>query len=169
MSIKITESTTGEPLTLFYTGPFSQWHSSPFMYQNIRFKTAEHFMMWCKNLVFDGPLEIQILQSKHPAEAKKLGRLVPNFDPVVWDKVAEGLVVVGNYNKFKQHPDLADILLSTQGTLVECSPTDKIWGIGLDIDDPRCLDVENWPGQNKLGKCLTKVRTLLKAEKKGTS
>ena len=63
---------------------------------------------------------------------KALGRKVRNFDPQVWDKLKYSIVLNGNYYKFTQNKEMMDFLLSTgDKILVEASPVDTIWGIGL--------------------------------------
>jgi predicted NAD-dependent protein-ADP-ribosyltransferase YbiA (DUF1768 family) len=61
-----------------------------------------------------------------------------------------------------QHPGLRSILLATAPTeLVEASPYDLIWGIGLGERDPRLTDRSQWRGQNLLGITLMRVRDAL--------
>ena len=65
----------------------------------------------------------------------------------------------GNRAKFAQHPNLRRFLLDTGNRiLVEASPVDKIWGIGLAQDDPRAQNPLQWQGLNLLGFALMKVR-----------
>lgn len=61
--------------------------------------------------------------------------------------------------KFSQNEELKNHLFSTfPKTLVEASPMDRIWGIGLSKDDRRALNKETWKGQNLLGYILTRLR-----------
>jgi ribA/ribD-fused uncharacterized protein len=94
---------------------FSQWWASPFLVDNVRYNTTEHWMMAQKALLFND-LEIykQVLTAKSPAEAKALGRQVRQFDNDVWNSARSAIVVQGNLAKFQQHPDLQEFLLHTK-------------------------------------------------------
>ena len=84
-------------------------------------------------------------------------------DEYIWDKHKFDIVVNANYLKFTQDETLKKLLLSTRDkTIVEASPEDNIWGIGLLYNDNRVLDESNWQGENLLGKAIMKVRTMLK-------
>jgi hypothetical protein len=68
-------------------------------------------------------------------------------------------VTRGNEAKFGQNDALKHHLLSTcDEVLVEASPTDAIWGIGLAADDPAAGAPESWRGLNLLGFALMRVR-----------
>jgi ribA/ribD-fused uncharacterized protein len=104
----------------------------------------------------------QILASSTPAQAKAIGRVVQGFVGEVWERASWEVVVGGNLAKFSQHSPLKDFLLATRGrVLVEASPHDRIWGIGLHRDDPRAADPAQWQGQNRLGFALMEVRARL--------
>jgi len=101
----------------------------------------------------------KIMESNSPREQQKLGRLVKNFDQKIWDANKVGIVTLGNIFKFSQNEELKQILLSTKGTiLVEASPFDKIWGVGLGVEDPNITNMSKWKGENLLGYILTNVR-----------
>jgi ribA/ribD-fused uncharacterized protein len=127
------------------------------------YNCAEQFMMAQKARIFnDTETLIKIMAAKHPKEQKRLGRSVKNFDEATWNAIAEFIVFEGNMLKFSQNPELRTILIETEGTtLVEASPYDKIWGIGLSKDNPDIHDRTKWKGENKLGKVLTAVRIRL--------
>ena len=144
---------------------FSQWwEEHPFSENGIVYKTAEHYMMARKARLFkDGEMLEKIIASKSAAEAKKFGRSVRNFDQYVWEKNRSDIVIQANYLKFSQHEELKTFLLSTNNrVLVEASPVDKIWGIGLTADDELANYPENWKGLNLLGFCLMEVREMIK-------
>lgn len=142
---------------------FSQWYPSEFQIGGKRYATAEHFMMAAKARLFgDTKIESEILACEDPAHAKKLGRRVQGFDEKVWKRQCFDLVVEGNLAKFSQNRDLGDFLkLSADQILVEASPVDRIWGIGLAQDHPDALNPAKWPGQNLLGFALMEVRATL--------
>ncbi|MDN6268754.1 MAG: NADAR family protein [Tetragenococcus koreensis] len=138
----------------------SQWYVASFVVDGKEFKTCEHWMMYQKAVLFkDIKKANSILKAETPKEAKNLGRNVENFDEETWDKNKYGIVVKGNTYKFNQNEDLKDFLVSTgHKELVEASPYDTIWGIGLKQDDPRAKYKQQWKGQNLLGKALMDVR-----------
>lgn len=120
-------------------------------------------MMAQKALLFnDKTIFEQIIQSKHPKQAKELGRKVANFDEKVWNEHRFEIVVNGNLAKFSQDERLKAFLLSTGNrVLVEASPVDKIWGVGLEKDDEKIANPLNWNGLNLLGFALMVVREKL--------
>ena len=141
----------------------SQWWPAPFTVDGVTFPTAEHYMMWHKAQLFgDAEIAGQVLTAGHPGEAKKLGRLVRNFDEDRWVAARYDIVVAGSVAKFGQNPDLKAFLLGTGNrVLVEASPLDRVWGIGLAADDPRASRPEEWLGLNLLGKALMEAREIL--------
>ncbi|MEU7482055.1 NADAR family protein [Lentzea sp. NPDC042327] len=144
-------------------GCLSQWWPCSFVVDGQRFASAEHYMMWRKALLFgDSGVATRVLQAASPAEAKALGRVVTGFSDDEWVATRMEIVVTGNLAKFSQDPALSAYLLGT-GTrvLVEASPLDRVWGIGLAADDPRAADPSSWRGLNLLGEALMEVRTQL--------
>lgn len=144
---------------------FSQWWAGhPFTHEGTHYATAEHFMMAGKACLFgDEETLAKILSAKTPGEAKKLGRLVRNFDDRLWKTARWDIVVQGNLAKFSQHAELADHLLKTgNAILVEASPFDRIWGIGMASSNPKADNPDQWQGQNLLGFALVEVRERLK-------
>ncbi len=117
-------------------------------------------MMASKARLFkDDEALAQILEATDPKEAKALGRKVKHFNEVLWKNDARRLVTEGNASKFGQNAELKEFLLGTgDSILVEASPYDKIWGIGLKEDDERAKHPKTWQGQNLLGFALMDVR-----------
>jgi len=149
-----------EQFTFFWKGPFSQWFPSKFHWNELDWTCAEQYMMAMKAYLFqDEETFNKIRKTTDPREHKKLGRQVKKFDLNKWNENAKDIVYIGNYQKFIQNHDLKMKLLNTKGTtLVEASPYDKIWGIGLSQHDARCMLRKQWLGTNWLGEILTKVR-----------
>ncbi|WP_298509623.1 NADAR family protein [uncultured Kordia sp.] len=145
---------------------FSQWWEVEFTVNNEVYKTAEHWMMAEKATLFNDEASRQkILLVNHPHDAKKLGRQVKNFDPVIWDEHKFNIVVQGNYHKFSQHEQLKQFLLNTKNrVLVEASPRDRIWGIGMSENNEKANNPNLWRGQNLLGFALMEVRDQLKKD-----
>jgi ribA/ribD-fused uncharacterized protein len=145
-------------------GCLSQWWPAPFTLDGHVFATAEHYMMWRKAMLFDDTASARkILRAAHPRQAKELGRGVLGFDQRRWEACREEIVLTGSVAKFDQHPELSRFLLGTgERVLVEASPLDTVWGIGLTADDPRAAQPEQWRGPNLLGFALTEARARLK-------
>jgi len=143
---------------------FSQWWLSSFEVDRIIYKTAEHWMMAKKAELFnDNEVLEKILQANSPAEAKKLGREVKNYNDKLWLENRFEIVKQGNYHKFSQHAALKAFLINTKDrVLVEASPVDPIWGIGMASDHKDVLNPEKWKGLNLLGFALMEVRDELK-------
>jgi len=151
-----------EQFTYFWRteSPFSQWHPAVFTLDGQTFTCAEQYMMYAKAMLFgDEAVAARILRARSPIEHKKLGRAVSGFRPDVWESRGKAIVYAGNYAKFTQNKHLLAALLATQGTtLVEASPDDRIWGVGLSEDDPAIRDRRTWRGTNGLGEVLTQLR-----------
>jgi ribA/ribD-fused uncharacterized protein len=154
-----------EEFTFFWRSesPFSQWYPAEFAIGGLQFHCAEQYMMYCKALLFDDEeIAHKILDASSPRTQKSLGRKVRHFSESVWEEHSHEIVYTGNHAKFTQNPPLKAALLATAGTiLVEASPHDRIWGIGLAEDDPRIHDRKQWQGQNRLGEILTRLREIL--------
>ncbi len=145
---------------------FSQWWEAPFEVDGDNYLTAEHYMMAEKARLFaDESARQKILESSHPGAAKKLGRTVSGFDETVWREKRFEIVVAGNLAKFEQHADLREFLLGTgQRVLVEASPRDRIWGIGMSENNSDATTPSRWRGLNLLGFALMSVREQLRVE-----
>ncbi len=146
-------------------GCLSQWWPAPFTVDGIAYPTAEHFMMERKARLFgDTGNAARILAAPHPGAAKALGRQVRGFDDAAWNAHRYGIVVAANAAKFGQHSALREFLLGTGGrVLVEASPLDRVWGIGLAADDERARRPSGWRGLNLLGFALMDVRARLQS------
>lgn len=144
-------------------GCFSQWWPASFQIGEQVFATAEHFMMHSKAVLFgDEGAAKRILGSDSPREAKEIGRQVENFDSQLWQEHRFAVVLRGNLAKFSQNEDLKGYIFSTgESILVEASPTDTIWGIGMSEEEARIVSPADWRGANLLGFALMRTRSLL--------
>ena len=141
----------------------SQWWTSNFKVDGIKYFSAEHFMMAEKARLFNDLDNLdKIIYSKSPAQAKQFGREVIGFKEDIWTANRFEIVKKGNIAKFGHNPELENFLLSTtKRILVEASPVDTIWGIGLSKDSEHCKNPLKWRGLNLLGFALMEVRDIL--------
>jgi len=150
-------------------GYLSQWAPSTFTDGRHTFANAEQYMMYRKAVLFIGDDDNHevvrtILREHDPANLQKLGRLVPGFEQVVWDRRKYGIVVDGNMLRFGKNPELRQRLIDTGNReLVEASPKDRIWGIGYNASSAPKVGRSRW-GENLLGKALMDVRRALAEE-----
>lgn len=139
---------------------FSQWFPSVFEVNGQVYQNAEQYMMAQKASLFDDQAILaEILLTSDPKEMKALGRKVRGFEQHVWEAARFDIVVEGNRAKFTQNPLMATYLRHTGSQiLVEASPVDTIWGIGLSARDVQASDPAQWRGLNLLGYALMAVR-----------
>lgn len=152
-----------EDMALFWGGPFSQWFPSNFEIDGVVYNTAEQYMMAEKARLFaDEEMEQAIMMTDDPRKQKAIGRNVRNFDKDKWEAIAQEVVYRANYAKFTQDEKLKKVLLDTGSKIiVEASPLDTIWGIGLAETDDDCLDTDLWRGTNWLGEAIMRVRSAI--------
>lgn len=145
-------------------GYLSNWYLSEFEVDGIVFASMEQYMMYKKAICFkDIEIAKQILQSGDAAQIKELGRSIPGYHDNIWNGIRQIIVYEGLIAKFSQNNLLKKQLLVTQDKiLAECAVKDRIWGIGLSMNDPKRLHMEQWRGQNLLGYSLMMVRDRLK-------
>jgi len=139
---------------------FSNWWPCVFEVDGVKYNCSEQFLMAEKARMFDDKETLQeILESDHPAYQKACGRAVRGFNKDAWGAKARDIMYRGCHAKYSQNPDLKKELLSTgTRTIVEASPEDCIWGIGIHWKSALCDDPKNWRGTNWLGETLTRVR-----------
>jgi len=137
----------------------SQFFPAKFVLEGRTYRTAEHWMMAGKAELFDDREMLkEILAASDPKTAKALGRKVRNYDDSKWAAARVDRVVEGNLHKFRAHPKIREFLLSTADrVLVEASPRDRIWGIGLGRNSDDATNPRSWRGQNLLGFALMEV------------
>lgn len=144
-------------------GYLSNWYPVKFTVDSVAFSSMEQFMMYKKAVYFgDYNIAKRILASNDVAYIKELGRLVSNYNEIYWNGIRQIVVFEGLLAKFSQNESLKEQLKATNGSiLAECAVKDRIWGIGLSMNDPNRLDINRWKGQNLLGYTLMMVRERL--------
>jgi hypothetical protein len=146
----------------FWGGIFSQWAKCDIFDPSLNktFNCAEQAMMYYKAMTFqDGEAMREVFKEKDPRNQKAIGRTIKNYDDEIWNEVKYNIVVRNNRLKFLQNPAWRELLIYTDGyDLVEASPYDKIWGVGLGEDNPDILDKSKWKGENLLGKAINDAR-----------
>jgi ribA/ribD-fused uncharacterized protein len=141
---------------------FSQWWEDPFTVDGKTYLSAEHWMMVKKAKLFDKEMMDEILSASSPALAKKLGRKIKNFDSKIWNEEKYEIVIQGNIHKFSQNEEIQTFLLHTNDRiLVEASPYDRIWGIGMSQNHDNSSNPKLWEGENLLGFALMEARNNL--------
>ena len=142
---------------------FSQWFGVAFEHDGVRYPTAEHFMMAEKARLFGDDEHLgMILEAGSPGQAKRFGRSVRGFSAEVWDAECVDIVRRGSVAKFGSSNELRDYLVGTgKRVLVEASPRDRIWGVGMGRDNPSIERPSAWRGRNLLGFALMQARAEL--------
>ena len=142
--------------------PFSNWNQNgeTFTLYGQTFNCGEQAIMWCKAWLF-GDMEkaSEILASEYPKEQKALGREVGGYDEIMWKAMRMQVVYMVLKAKFTQSDYYKTKLLETGvSKMVEASPYDKIYGIGLSEEKARMVPENQWPGKNLLGRLMTKLK-----------
>lgn len=149
---------------IFFWGDYlSNFHPANFIFDGLKVHSSEQAYMLRKAMYFgDYNAASNILDASHPAECKKWGRKVEDYNDAAWKFVCMDHMDDAVFAKFSQNKYLRDMLLATNDKiLVEASPFDTYWGIGLGPDNPMRFNENMWLGENKLGIVLMDVRSRL--------
>lgn len=138
----------------FYTkndayGEFSNFSKHGVEFDGVWWPTVEHFFQAQK---FENAEHRENIRNAHTSkQAAELGRSRSFPIRNDWEEVKDEIMYQAVFKKFKIHPSLAEMLVST-GTedIVENAPGDYYWGCGKDGS-----------GLNKLGEILVRVRRQL--------
>lgn len=147
----------------------SNWEPSPMLIDDVQYNCVEQYMMAEKARTFgDESIRQKILASPSPKAQKEFGRKVRGYVEETWVDVRYSVVLRATVEKYRQNPELLRLLLAVPDDVrfVEASPYDRIWGIGMDRENPDATHPEKWLGQNLLGKAIDEARALLRAESK---
>lgn len=150
----------------FWNGPFSNWHPAVItdLDNGKKYLNSQQAFMWYKAITF-GDLDTakKIEETPDPRTVKNLGREVKDYNDIQWARIRYDVMRKVNWWKFTQIQAYQEELMSTgEKILVEASPYDLIWGVGLSEDDPLILDEKNWKGQNLLGRVLMEIREMIR-------
>lgn len=142
----------------------SQWYMADFYVGHVKYCCMEQYMMSKKALLFgDSDVNEKIMKSFNQREIKSLGRKIKGFDEEIWSLFKRPIILTGNFYKFSQIDNIRKYLLSTgDDMLIEASPYDSIWGIGMGAEEASQCGIDKWRGQNLLGFALMEVRDELK-------
>ena len=148
-------------------GEFSNWYMSEFVEEEIKFSSAEQYVMYKKAMLFeDKEIAKQILDTDEVAKIKVLGQEVKNFNQIIWDGNKQLIMYHALMAKFSQNEELKNKLLDTDDKLLaECAVKDTVWAIGIGLLDDDRRDMRKWSGKNLLGFTLMDVRERLRAER----
>ena len=144
---------------------FSNWYQPvTIKFLDIEFKNSEALFMYLKAKYFKDEVAMaKVVADQDPKTVKNIGRTIVGYDDDEWSAIRYSQMTIACYMKFRQNTEIGQALMDTgDKILVEASPYDTVWGIGLRPDDPRALDEANWYGQNLLGKALMQVRNSLR-------
>ena len=139
--------------------PLSNFYPSTFLYDGIQYISSEQLIQANKAKFF-GDLDTynQILSCSTSLECKNLSRQIRNVDESKWEEEAGNICHPGILAKFFQNPFAMDTLLYRTGSkrIVECA-SDCLWGTGLSLGEPSCLDSSKWFSQRILGQILESI------------
>lgn len=162
LSLERVYTPRSDKATVFFTknSPFSNHFYSPFTLEGIRYVCVEQYLAAHKaHLADDKELARQAMASSDPADHKVV---LNKLRPVVskeWAEKAPALITPAIRAKFVQNPNIAQFLTDSHPLLIGEASRDKVWGIGLSLEDPNALDDSKWaPEGNLLGRTLVSIR-----------
>ena len=142
------------PLSNFFPAPFTDHRNGT------AYHSSEQFLQHHKALLFEDEVTAAaIMAAPTPGECKALGRKVANFNPAKWRQDAKQIMTYGLKAKFDQNPLCSLTLKSTKNSkLVEASPYDSLWGVGLALKNQDLANPDLWKGNNLMGTLLEDLR-----------
>ena len=141
----------------------SNYFPAEITYDDVVHSSSEQAYQYAKASRYKDSVAMQkILHSRNPAEAKRLGYRVKNFDLRDWKFVSENIMKDILRVKFREGSDLAGKLLNTSGKSLAEAGKSKTFAIGMSLNNKNIFDINKWPkNSNVLGKCLMTIRTEL--------
>ena len=137
----------------------SNFHPWKFRINGATYSSSEQWIQHGKAKYFkDNITMAQILATENTLESKLLARDIVGYDERKWKEVAYQECYRGIFKKFNQNDNLKRVLVNTGNkTLVESS-YDQIWGTGIPLTDPACLDKTRWYNPGIMSKLLMDIR-----------
>ncbi len=137
-------------------GEFSNFAGFPIELEGKRWPTSEHYFQAQKFVATDPAWSVAIRKANTPGIAARMGRDRKRPLRRDWESVKDQVMREALAAKFEQHPELAELLLSTgDEPLVEHTTNDNYWADGGDGS-----------GKNMLGRLLVELRTRLRGQAK---
>ena len=140
--------------------PLSNFYPSSFIHEGVQYISSEQLIQANKAKLFgDTETYNEILCCTTSLECKNLSKQIRNVDEKKWEEEALNACLPGFRAKFYQNTNVMDTLVSKTGTkrIVECA-SDRLWGTGVPLGDPECLDPMKWISQGILGQILEYIR-----------
>ena len=137
----------------------SNFHPCKFKINGVIYSSSEQWIQHCKAKYFkDNITMAQILATESALECKLLAQDIVGYDERRLKEVAYKECYRGLFEKFNQNDNLRRVLMNTGNkTLVESS-YDQIWGTGIPLSDPACLDRTKWYNPGIMSKLLMDIR-----------
>lgn len=164
---RMSTAVDGTPLCLFWgqASPFSNWRAGKITLDGFDYSCGEQRMMHCKAALFgDLAASERVLASPSPWSQKQIGRSIRGYDEAVWEDDRMPMMIEIVFQKAIQDDSTRAHLMATgTAVIVEASPHDPVWGIGLSENDPASLDPSLWKGRNLLGRAWMAAREHIRA------
>ena len=144
--------------------PFSNFYSSPIHINSITYSNMEQFIQNAKaELMGEDAIATSIRSEHNPSIIKQMAKSIKG-DLQIWYSQAKELVFPALKDKFTQNPKLLAYLLSTGNKVIGEASTDKFWGTGIKLENPKVNDQNMWSGKNAMGEMLMRIRAELKPQ-----
>ena len=155
-----TSKTNGDTICFFgELNPFSNFHPCNFEVAAVKYHSSEQFIQHMKARYFDDQQSVEaILHTVTPRECKQLSKSIIGYDGESWAKMAKQLCKPGISAKFFQNPELARMFeITGDKTLVE-SCYEKLWGTGIPLHHPDCLNKDKWSNRGIMSEMLSEIQ-----------
>ena len=142
------------------SNPLSNFHKCDFQENDVSFTSVEQYFVYKKAHHFSDEVAKQkVLTLQDPVQIKRT--MIKGYDKAQWAPMSERVMEQGLSLKFHQDEGMKKALLATEHReLIEASPYDSMWGIGIGLHSESLTDKTKW-GSNRLGKLLMEIRERL--------